>query len=383
MAVAQLEQALPLSSSPPPASLARQAEVVVVSGYQPPSHPPNQRVEVHLDRPGHKVLLVLASYETVIWHVSASARTDIAGIVVSGYHTPIVVTDVSTHGYRMKLPYTYKVKNRRFVDLLRRLHATFGIDRIDAFRGRYELPSHIRIARVDSNNPELSLAWPQPVDPKVDFQFPLPAIAGHTVLWSLTGPVDKHASVRLSRAHMAHAPDGTLYTLDKNILAVRRPDAGQPGSFALPATFPRISWPEGVAYDSKRDLVSVVTLGGKGYLYRFDAKAGKWLDYRSLDNVDIHAICYDPMTDRYVAWTSNARLLFISGEGQILFSRKIADDMRGFYRIYDSGNGPEPHLKLAAHGNKVALIYARDGQVRRIWYYNDKTRRTLLTYKVP
>lgn len=38
-------------------------------------------------------------------------------------------------------------------------------------------------------------------------------------------------------------------------------------------------------------------------------------------------------------------------------------------------------LKLAARGDKVALIYVHNTRVRRIWYYNVKTRHTMLTYK--
>ena len=47
-----------------------------------------------LDRPGARVLLVLTSCKVVHWQVKATEGTTLAGILVSGYETPIVSADV-------------------------------------------------------------------------------------------------------------------------------------------------------------------------------------------------------------------------------------------------------------------------------------------------
>ncbi|WP_255989393.1 hypothetical protein, partial [Chitinolyticbacter albus] len=86
----RLGNLLSLSSAQPPRELARGADIVLVSGYEPSNSPAGMAARVHIDRPGPKVLLVLSSYEKINWQVTASAGTAISGILVSGYYPPTV-----------------------------------------------------------------------------------------------------------------------------------------------------------------------------------------------------------------------------------------------------------------------------------------------------
>ena len=125
-------------------------------------------------------------------------------------------------------------------------------------------------------------------------------------------------------------------------VATRRP------ALRAPDGFPPFSWPTGVVYDVDLDIVTVVTLGGEGFFYRYDARKKQWLDYRSLNNIDITSIAYDPQAKRYVAWTSEGALLSLSSKGEPLGRTKdLKSRLTGFGALYDRGNARPPPLMLA------------------------------------
>jgi hypothetical protein len=136
-----------------------------------------------------------------------------------------------------------------------------------------------------------------------------------------------------------------------------------------------------VAFDVDQDIVTVVTLGGEGFLYRYDAKRKQWLDYRSLNNIDITSLAYDPQAKRYVAWTSDGALLFLSSKGAPLDSKSLKAQLPGFGALYDKGNGHPPNLTISARGPQMALVYVNDDEVSMIWTYDEKTGQAQLTYK--
>jgi hypothetical protein len=125
-------------------------------------------------------------------------------------------------------------------------------------------------------------------------------------------------------------------------VATRRP------ALLAPDGFPPFSWPTGVVYDVDLDIVTVVTLGGEGFFYRYDARKKQWLDYRSLNNIDITSIAYDPQAKRYAAWTSEGALLSLSSKGEPLGRTKdLKSQLTGFGALYDRGNARPPPLMLA------------------------------------
>ncbi len=60
---------------------------------------------------------------------------------------------------------------------------------------------------------------------------------------------------------------------------------------------PRLSWPCGIAFDTKRERVIVATLGGVGYLYAFSPKTEKWSLLADLANLDLAGLVYDEKQD--------------------------------------------------------------------------------------
>lgn len=190
-----------------------------------------------------------------------------------------------------------------------------------------------------------------------------------------------------SQIGMAISPDGTkVYQITNKGIKVFNKKTGKQKRFDLPKKFPQLSWGTDIAYDSKRDLVSLVSLGGEGYLYRFDVNKRRWFDVRSLDNLDIKSIAYDRMLDRYVAWVEDyglnqGNLLFIAGTGELLYQEKISDRMIGFERLHDRYSGMSPAVEIIARGNNITLITHDDNSVQSIWYYDRNSNTVRSTYR--
>lgn len=372
---------LSLSTAQPARELAESAEVVLVSGYEASNGAAGMTVQVNVDRPRSKVLLVMTCYEKVNWHVAASPGTMIAGIIVSGYYPPTVTTMTQTQGYISRLPYAYETENANFKELLARLNALFGIDRVDVFRGSYSIPSTVNISALDPPRVELTIEGSVPKASSKGFAFDLLATDYSKVRWTLAGPVGKAGKANVGEGKVAVSESGKIiYRLNRDQLEVVDSATGQSAVATLPLNFPRFSWAMDIAYDTKRKIVCVVTLGGEGFLYRFDARKQQWIDYRSLNNVDILSLSYDQKADRYVAWTDQGSLVFISSEGAAIFTRTAISRLEGFGRLYDRGNARVPRVLLAAKGDDIALVYIGGNVVSRIWHYNVKTEDAVLTY---
>jgi uncharacterized protein len=377
------ENSLPLSTLQPPRELATNSEVILISGYEPANKKvAGTTVKVEVDRPGSRVLLVLTSYEKINWQVSASSSTTISGILTWAYKTPTVTTSIPTQGFLVKLPYVYQTENVNFKELLTTLNSLFGIEKLDAFRGSYSVPSLVRISSLDPFRPELTANGPPPQKPDKDFTFDLLTTSLKKATWSLTGPLQNQDESYIVEERIAISTSGqVIYRLRGDELEICDQSEGSRAVATLPSNFPRFSWAMDVAYDSTRDIVTVVTLGGEGFLYRFDAIKKEWIDFRSLNHIDIYSLSYDRSNDRYVAWTDHGNLIFISGDGNALFTRNVLPKLAGFGRLYDRNNGPAPRIVIVPHGNDIALLYIRDKSVKNIWYYNIENDTAVFTYQ--
>jgi hypothetical protein len=74
-------------------------------------------------------------------------------------------------------------------------------------------------------------------------------------------------------------------------------------------------------------------------------------------------------------------LLFISGEGNVLFSSAILPRLAGFGRLYDHENERQPHMTIVPHGDDIVLLYINKNSVKNIWCYNVKNDTAVLTYQ--
>ena len=60
---------------------------------------------------------------------------------------------------------------------------------------------------------------------------------------------------------------------------------------------PRLSWPCGLTFDTKRRRLLLASFGGVGYLYRYDVDERKWSVLCDLNNLDLCALTYMPSDD--------------------------------------------------------------------------------------
>lgn len=377
-----LKNALSLSTTQPSKDLAADAEVILVSGYEPSNQAVSgTKTKVVIDRPGSNVLLILTSYEKMTWQVEATQDTRIKGILASGYKQPVVITTLSTRGYLVNLPYSCKADSAGFQELLNKLNSWFGIKKIDAFRGSYSVPSCVTISELDRPHAELTVTGLSPKKPPVNFTFDLATSNHGKVQWSLTGPVDKRSMSYRGSGTVASSPMGDVnYMLSSEGLEIVTISGNKKAVAKLPPNFPEFSHPTGVAYDTRHDIVTVVSLGGEGFLYRFDAKKRSWIDFRSLREIDIFSLSYDQVLDRYVAWSSSGELLFINSDGAAMFNRRVLDRLPGVGRLYDASNSWGIRMTVFPRGNDIALVCISGGVVKGIWYYDVNTDTVLLTY---
>ncbi|MGA6104076.1 hypothetical protein ABS648_08825 [Pseudomonas solani] len=133
--------------------------------------------------------------------------------------------------------------------------------------------------------------------------------------WSAWVPNDSGDTTSQQGKSIRSPEDGRLYRIVSHDFKVLDLKNHTENTLALPPGFPELSWPTAVAYDSRRHLVSLASLGGEGFLYRYDARAHRWLDYRSLDNLDIATLTYDERSDRYRAQTTQGSLVYLDGDG--------------------------------------------------------------------
>ena len=158
----------------------------------------------------------------------------------------------------------------------------------------------------------------------------------------------------------------------------------------LPAGFPELSWAMGIAYDSKRNLIVVSSLGGEGFIYRFDITQNKWLDYTSLEGIDLTFLTFNAESDSLVGWEIPAAgPCFLSPEGKLQKSVSLKTRLPEFG--YDqSGYGFEQSIRVVANGDNITLLRHddsspftpdREGVVTKIWSYNSQQDKVSFTYK--
>lgn len=366
-----------------PGKLPETAEVLVVSGYTSVSQGGSISV-VNIERPGKEVVLVLTSYERIAWQVRPSANTRLKAIIVAAYEKPSVTVEGEVPVYVSRLPYATDTENSKFVDLLQQLKSKYGIGRIDSFRGSYEVPGVVTLSRIATDDPRLSVAGAMPERPLRDFEFELTGPDLQAVPWTLQGPKTRKAPLFVATDKQAIDRQGRLFQLSGHELRISDRHTGEVLESAMPDDFPRLSWPTALAYDSHRDLITLVSLGGEGFIYRYDTKRGAWQDFRSLQQIDLQSLAYDQTNDRYVGWTSWGSLFFMSGDGVPLGSKeKISDRLTGFKRLYDSDNRPAPPVLLVPNGDQLAIVALEGNEVAAIWYYDLELDVAQLTYRKP
>jgi len=220
---------------------------------------------------------------------------------------------------------------------------------------------------------------------------------GGDVKWTPAGPVEDASPLVLAGEQKTLAlGDGLVVTKDNYEIQLTDKQ-GTSTPYPLPANFPRFSWAKAMAYSSPKGILAIASFGGEGFFYRFDVHARKWIDVRSLNNLDIDSLVYDPLTQGFVGTGSmTPTLVEFSCEGQPIQQHQLNNDMLpGLSRMsnLESGQGAgvivlplKTHLIIAKseHGSRSMPSFgtSRTGfRVKALWVVDRKTGRGTLTYR--
>lgn len=387
-----------LQPAPAPSGIQRwgeQGDVIVVSGYEAHGQP----TRVHLNHPGRPVLLVLSTYSPAQWQVLPAPGTTLLAVVVSGRDGQSAATaPAGVPVVKDDLPHAYETANINFRRLISLLNSRYGANRITGYRGGYNLPELVPVSGPFPPDPAYSLEGLRPEVPRARISFDLISTDGRRLPWTNAGPKDakKHYAgvVRGGGIHMwpGAAPvavsedGGEAYALEGNggRLAWFPQGLGSQTKkyIELPKNLPELSWGSGLAWDTRKGILALVSFGGEGFFYRYDTRRHQWLGARSLQNRDLMSLAHDSVTGNYLGISTSGELLVFNDRGELDDVRPLADVLPDLGSVYDKGNARLDSLAVAVQGDVVALICVQQMTVTHIWTYELGRRKAQLTYKV-
>jgi hypothetical protein len=283
--------------------------------------PQTSKALVHVDRPGKQVTLIVGAYHSVTWNVIVSEGTQLAKIILAGYEKQTVnelpknveVVDAFSQGRQgqMALPYVYSAQSAAFRSAIRQIRGVTNLE-VASFQGtyRYDPQRPFVVDRV-LGDPQLHSDFPKVEAaanlPRLEFQalhfLPgrLPGLGQASYgRFTLTGGPDVNGLRPLpqrvnrlttdpaSKKNYALNAHG-VFEIDLNTNALTQMEMG--------AEVPGLSWPCGIAFDTKRQRLVVASFGGAGHLYAYTPTMRKWTTIADLNNVDLVVLAYHAKDD--------------------------------------------------------------------------------------
>jgi len=294
-----------------------------VSDGGPSRHNERGDASVTVNRPGKSVTLFLSSYEPVLWHVTAGEGTVLEKVILSGAYrqeltgvgpgveTIFISPEQGTPDY---IFVGYTLDSGRFFQALPRICAMTGLD-ISSFHGSYQAPhpAPFVIDAVQSDE-RLRCDYPQPTPlselPNLSFRmtFYQGGVPGNGRLfvqnYTLRGPQNGGKLL----PDMRVVPDSAqryYYGSDgpTGLRQATRVDSQTAQAEAVVFTSIRedLGWEMGTAFDSMRQRILLVTLGGEGFLYALAANQSEWTRLASMNNLDVDCLEYHAPGDALYA----------------------------------------------------------------------------------
>ncbi len=371
---------LPLVLERPAEDVFRDAdEVLMVTGYRPAQ----LLTRVVVARPGKRVLLLLSTQEKVLWKIEATPGTRVMAILVSSaLNRSAVISKEVDMAYAVAMPYFMVERKIDFRASLAGVSRERPLARPDVFLASPDVPALVEIREVDASMPQHRA----PVAAPMVFDFGI--LTRDLRLWPFrnTGPVSEPVSsmdmLHVSAKAAVSRSGETTYQLIGNGLRVVDRRTREDFDVALPDHFPRFSRPTDVAMDVDKGIVTVVTVGGKGTLYRYDAQRRAWLDHRSMNNVGIVSLAFDPVAKRFVGLTSGGDLVFLSNRGELLQRKRLPQRLPVGSPFVFAPSGYVAGMALAPRGDVIALAFIDRSEATHIWTYLVKSDALFLTYKL-
>jgi hypothetical protein len=261
------------------------------------------RTALVVDRPGKLVTLFLSAYEPVRWSITASAGTVIEKVYVSGYYPPTVEGVNADRVFVVSYGYStgYSLDSGRFYRIAPSIRQLTGLE-IASFHGSYQgpYPTPMLIDAVQ-DDPRLHSSYPVPTPlselPNIRFSISFHAGIGiYSRAYTLAGPNDG-GRLLLGDDRAVADNRGKYYAIGDSGLMQIDPATGAVRAIPSDPNLPEMSIITGIAYDSLRDRVLLVTLGGEGFLYAYSPSEERWSVLSSMRNVDIASLVYHAAGD--------------------------------------------------------------------------------------
>lgn len=180
--------------------------------------------------------------------------------------------------------------------------------------------------------------------------------------FTLAGPrLDVLTPLPKGIRQVAYDPAGKqLYGIDSHNVFRVDPAKREAVEMKPPADLPEVGWTCGITFDTKRERLLVVTLGGVGHLYSYTPKTEKWEVVCDMDNLDLSGMVYDPGQDRlyglYGPFGGKQRptVGVFNPKGALLSTVELADPTLPA-DLVGRGPGGTP-LSLAVVGGELAIV---------------------------
>ncbi|MEQ8788287.1 MAG: HEAT repeat domain-containing protein [Pirellulaceae bacterium] len=364
-------------------------EGAVPGGRQGGQHPQGH-AEVTVEFTGQPLVLALCAYEPVKWKVNVADGVDLRRVVLSGYHEQelelkgqskdVVVTNETSNGAKRRFYVHDQQDAAHYETMLVRMNELTKL-RPAAFQGSYRYegkpilicetnvawrrqllatrlaPLHKSATKFERDNQRrrmqavrfqaVHLTAKEGNDPFHGFQSEL---AQFTPSGPIAGTL-RSLPARLN--HVAVDPQGpTYYAIEGHQVVKVDLDADTTTKLSMDEKLPKLSWPCGLAFDTKRRRLVLVSLGGEGFMYAYDVKQEEWSLVRSLENLDLMCLAYSPENDLLYGLQMNldSNLVTLAPGGEKLAEVKLDQSVR-----FGTPN-PFSHVQIASAGRHVVVL---------------------------
>jgi hypothetical protein len=355
------------------------------------SSPGSAGVDVQVtDRP---VILVLCAHDSIRWDVKVADGARVPRIILSGDHAQqLVETPAGTavesrtraDGYADYF-FAEQAEGRPYARLIRSVTALTGLP-IATFQGEHRYGGNpvvlssqdpdFQCRRLTTEMEPLYLeatayerAARRQADAAVRFgaihwdTAPRPAGTPPRGQWVECSPVGwMSAGARPLPAgvnRVAVDPRGLTYYGIVGHRSVGRLDlrTGEVTRLDVDPKLPELSWPCGIAFDTKRNRLVITTLGGVGHMYAFSPDTGTWALLGTMRYVDIESLTYSAADDcfygldRPMGETRTPRIHRFAPDGKALGMANLPESLPN-----DAGVAHYAPNQLVAAGRSLYLL---------------------------
>jgi len=359
---------------------------------------PEGLVEVSVEYAGGPIILVLSSYEPVLWKLKVSKTADIRRLILAGHHKQrleglpkSVVIQQSFKGKRLRslgLPGRDDEQMLKSIRLLKQMTNTRPATMLGSY-GYRGAPFVVGPSNGDWRRQLLEQRIQSAYQKATEFErqqrrkrFQAVRFQGifhkrqvrdsqrrrrpaaQTVWFSSFTPSGPLASTMLPVSaqgqHVTLDPKKqSFYAIANHHVALLEQKTNQLKQLSpIPPNVPKLSWPSALTFDAKRRRLVLVSFGGQGFMYAYSVDTKKWKLITSLKHRGMSAICYAANKDVIYGLHKQHRgpsRLFTYSPGGVLLNETAVNlpPNPGNSRLRRGGSGG---VQLCTAGGYVALM---------------------------